>query len=511
MKKIFMALLCLTAIVFSGCSAGEAERSEINVIDAGEHSLSEPAQSVTVRVPGEASEEPIDIAYAFTEDAVDIQAVETTESAEVSVTPPAVSTAASSERTSAPAESAAATTAAAVPETTAAVTTAETAKPAVTAANTGLNSYKAVNYADVRGIWISYIELSDMLTGKSESSFRSAIGSAYDNIAELGLNTVYVHVRSHGDAYYQSELFPWSKYASGTLGKSPGFDPLEIMIEEAHSRGLSFQAWINPLRACAVSELSGQSGYTIYDWANGEETSGKYVVAVNGYYYLNPAYDEVVEYIARGAAEIVANYDVDGLHIDDYFYPTTDYTFDSSAYAASGCDTVSAFRLANCDKLVRGIYSAVKSADSNALFSVSCQGSIENNYNLMYADVKKWCTQSGYLDYIIPQIYYGFNNSAQPYESCASEWNDIALTGGIPLVVGLSASKIGLEDTWAGVGKTEWITDENILARQLRYALELRSYGGICLYSYRSVFEPESEVEAKVTDEVNALKALLNE
>jgi uncharacterized lipoprotein YddW (UPF0748 family) len=375
--------------------------------------------------------------------------------------------------------------------------------------NIGTNAYKTVNYSEVKGVWISYIELADLLTGKSASGFRAAIGAAYDNVVSLGLNTVYVHVRSHGDAYYESALYPWSKYASGTLGADPGFDPLEIMIEEAHVRGLSFQAWINPLRACSTGELSGESGYPIYAWANGTGTAGKYVVAVNGYYYLNPAYSAVTDFIAEGAAEIVANYDVDGIHIDDYFYPTTDASFDSAAFAASGYSTISAFRLANCDRLVSGIYSAVKAANPNAVFGVSCQGSIDNNYNQMYADVKKWCTTSGYIDYIMPQIYYGFNNSSQPFATCISQWNELAAKGGIPLIAGLSVSKIGLEDTWAGSGKTEWITDKNILSRQLSTALEQRSYGGVCLYSYRNIFTPDSAVKSQVDSEISAFCATL--
>ncbi len=371
------------------------------------------------------------------------------------------------------------------------------------------NSYAALNYADVKGVWISYIELSEILQGKSETEFTNAISTAFDNIVDYGLNTVYVHMRSHGDAYYKSELYPWSKYASGKTGMSPGFDPLEIMLEEAHERSLSFQAWINPLRACGTSEISGQRGYLISDWANSIATAGKYVVPVNGMYYLNPAYDEVIKYIADGAAEICSNYNVDGVHIDDYFYPTTDESFDADAFSGSGYETISAFRFANCDNLVRSLYGAVKSANPSALFGVSCQGSIDNNYNLMYADVKKWCSESGYLDYICPQMYYGFKHSLQPYENCASQWDTIASVRGIPMIAGLSVSKIGIEDKWAGVGKNEWITDTNILARQLNYAKELRSFGGVCLYSYRNLFTPDSSVQEKTEEEKAALKSVL--
>lgn len=369
--------------------------------------------------------------------------------------------------------------------------------------------YTALNYSEVKGVWISYIELAEILQGKTADEFRKGISSYFDNCTALGINTVYVHVRSHGDAYYRSELFPWTKYATGTIGADPGFDPLEIMLDEAHSRKLSFQAWINPLRACGTAQLSGCAGYPVYSFATAAGMAGKYAVDVNGTYYLNPAYDEVVDYIAAGAAEIVANYDVDGLHIDDYFYPTTDSYFDSSAYNESGASSLSDFRLANCDRMVSALYSTVKKYNPTALFSVSVQGRIENNYTQMYADVRKWCTEPGYLDMMIPQIYYGFENSAAPYQSTLDEWNELGKAGNIPIVAGLSVSKVGCEDKWAGSGKNEWINNNDIISRQLATARECSSYGGFSLYSYRSVFYPESTVSAAVSKEITALKELI--
>lgn len=362
----------------------------------------------------------------------------------------------------------------------------------------GKNSYKTLNYSEVRGVWISYLELSSM-PSSSESAFRNAIGAVYDNCVSLGINTVYVHARSHGDAYYSSKLFPYTKYISG------GFDALKIMVEEAHKRKLSFQAWINPLRGCSTSDVSRQNGYQMGTWIGG----GTRAVNVNGYYYLNPAYDEVIKLIADGAAEIVANYDVDGLHIDDYFYPTTDASFDKTAFQNSSYNTISEFRFANCDKLVRSLYGAVKSANPSAIFGVSCQGSLTQNYNSMYADVKKWCANSGYLDYIMPQIYYGFNNSTEPFAECVKTWNNIAASGKIPLIVGLAVYKVGTEDTWAGAGKQEWKTDSNILKRQFLESYEQPCYGGVCLYSYRSIFSPESSVKSKVESEISALKSAM--
>lgn len=368
----------------------------------------------------------------------------------------------------------------------------EAPKPSVPS---GTNSYQALNYSEVKGIWISYLELAE-LSSDTESEFRNSIGAVYDNCTALGINTVFVHVRSHGDAYYDSALYPRTKYLGG------GYDPLAVMIEEAHSRSLSFQAWINPLRACSTEDIERESGYKIYDWAGGETR----LVTVGDYYYLNPAYEEVTDFIAQGAAEIAANYDVDGVHIDDYFYPTTEEQFDSAAYSESSYNSLSDFRLANCDRLVSSLYKAVKNANSSALFGVSPQGNLQNNYDYMYADVEKWCTQSGYLDYIMPQIYFGFRNSAQPFVRTVKEWDNLAVKGAMPLIVGLSPSKIGAEDAWAGDGRYEWITDQEILKRQFSASCEAQSYGGVCLYSYNSVFNTDS---AQLDKEIEALKTIL--
>ena len=336
------------------------------------------------------------------------------------------------------------------------------------------------------------------MASSTESAFRKSISEAFDNCVDFGINTVYVHVRSHGDAYYSSSLFPRTKYLGGS------YDALKIIIEEGHKRKLSIHAWLNPLRACSKADVSRQSGYKIGSWVGG----GTRAVLVNDYYYLNPAYDEVINLIADGVTEIVTNYDVDGIHIDDYFYPTTAASFDEKAFKESGYSSLSAFRFANCDKFVSAIYSAVKKVNKTMLFSVSCQGNLNNNYTAMYADVKKWCSQPGYLDIIMPQIYFGFNNQSQPFVKCSSEWDAVAKAGNVPLVIGVAASKIGLDDKFAGTGNQEWKTDKEILARQYLASRELESYGGYCIYSYNSIFKPSSAVKAQVEAEKEALKSV---
>lgn len=345
------------------------------------------------------------------------------------------------------------------------------------------NNYAALNYDIVNGVWISYIELYSLLTGKSELDFQTSIAAAYDKCVDLGINTVYVHVRSHGDAFYPSELYPWSKYASGYIGNYPGFDPLKIMVDEAHKRNISFHAWINPLRCMSSAEMSQVSEkFKIGEWYR--HNKGSYIVEVDHNYYLNPAYENVINLVAGGAAEIVSKYNVDGIHIDDYFYPTTDAYFDSTAFATSGYSSLSDYRLDNCSKLVKSIYDSVKAVNQTALFGISAQGSVYNNYNAMYADVRKWCATFGYADYMAPQIYYGFENALTPFDDCLDEWLEMTSGTGIKVIPGLAVYKVGESDYWAGVGANEWLENPNIIAEQIAYAKSKSRYGGFVYYSY---------------------------
>ena len=400
-------------------------------------------------------------------------------------------------------------------ETTAAVTTSVT-EETTTVSNvpaiefpTGSNSYRALNYSEVKGVWISYLELTSILTGKTESQFTASIRQVYDNCVNMGLNTVYVHVRSHGDAYYKSDYYPWSKYVTGTLGQAPSFDPLTIMIDEAHAVGLSFQAWINPYRLNGTSEMKlVSSDYPTGSWYLSSD--GDRIAAEGSYYYLNPGYAEANELIAAGAKEIVAKYNVDGIHIDDYFYPTTDRSFDSKVFAASGYSSLTSFRTDNCTKMVKTLYNAVKEVNSTVLFGIAPQGNINNNYDYMYADVKTWCAGSGYIDYIMPQIYFGFKNSSQPYEKVLSDWQDMVSGTSVKLIPGLGVYKIGNEDSYGGsAGRYEWQTDTEIIKRQIEASESKANYGGFVLYSYNHVFNPESNASAKEA-EMSAVKNYIN-
>lgn len=389
------------------------------------------------------------------------------------------------------------------------ITVQTTAETEQVAAYYGTNSYNALNFREQKGFWITYLEYGLILKNKSESSFRKSIGNYFDNISNLGFNTVYVQVRAFGDAYYDSDLYPSGEQFDGTIGTSNDFDALQVMIDCAHERGMSIHAWINPMRLMYTSQLEKiDDSYQIKKWFDSDKYNGTYIVKSGDRWYLNPAYSEVTDLIASGITEIAANYDVDGIQIDDYFYPTTDSSFDKSAYSASETDlSLSDWRIANVNKMVKKLYKAAHNANSSIIFGISPQGSVDNNYNQLYADVKTWCRNSGYCDYILPQVYFGFDNAALPYADVISLWSSMVKADDVKLVIGLAAYKIGAEDTYAGKsGKNEWLNNNDIISRQMELAETLDNYGGVAIYRYDSLFNPSSSVAAQVNKEIENIE-----
>jgi len=351
---------------------------------------------------------------------------------------------------------------------------------------------------EIRAIWIPVMIYQNWMTDKSESEFRIHVRNAFQNCADLGLNTVFLHVRAYCDAYYDSDLFPSGVYLNGD------YDPLEIMLEEAHALNLSAHAWINPLRGQTVQQMASlDKSFLLRQWYDDPDKNGTYLINYDGRYYLNPAYPEVLQLIADGITEIMQNYDVDGIHIDDYFYPTTSPDFDYQAFSESGASDLSAWRRQNCSDMIKLLYQTVKANHSEIPFSISPQGNFQINYDELYADVKLWASQPGYCDMLIPQIYYGFQNDTCPFAETAALWAEIVT---VPkLVIGLGAYKIGFSDQWAGSGQSEWLTDSTVISRQLEFVSNLNDIDGIALYSYTSLFEPEQTVSALVNDQKNQI------
>ena len=240
-----------------------------------------------------------------------------------------------------------------------------------------------------RAVWVSYLEWAGM-DFSSEEAFRAGAAALMDNCLSIGLNTVIVQVRPFGDALYRSRLFPWSHVCTGEQGKDPGFDPLDVLITEAHSRGLSLEAWVNPYRLRSSAKMPA-----VLAESSLANTHPEWVCAVGEGLYLNPALPEAADYVVQGVAELVQNYAVDGIHFDDYFYPTTDPALDAAQFASSGAGNLDEWRRQNVTALVKAAHDAVKAADATLRFGVSPQGNPDNDLSEQYSDVRAWLTAEG--------------------------------------------------------------------------------------------------------------------
>ena len=365
------------------------------------------------------------------------------------------------------------------------------------------------------GVWLSYVDLNEMLKGKTESEYQENVQTMMANLESLGINRIYAHVSMFTDAIYESEYYPWSRYASGTIGKSISYDPLEILINEAQLRQIQVEAWINPLRSFTKKELEKVSNeYVIKQWVDDSELKSRNLMLIDDRYYLNPGSSDVVDLISNVVEELCSKYKISGIHIDDYFYPTgMNDSLDEITYleyVENNPETsVADYRRAMSDRLVSTMYKTIKNTNHSLVFSISPSANIDTNYNSYYADVIKWTKENGYCDVMIPQIYFGFENGAMPFEEVVDQWNE--LTGHkVKLIYGLAAYKVGEEDAYAQSGKYEWQENVDILARQVEYVKNKDKYSGIALYRYYSMFYPAQNIKQQMQIELSKLKEVLN-
>ena len=344
-----------------------------------------------------------------------------------------------------------------------------------------------------RAVWVSYLEWAAM-DFSTEDAFRAGVVQLLDNCTGLGLNTVLAQVRPFGDALYRSSLFPWSHLCTGVQGQDPGFDPLDVLLQEAHTRGISVEAWVNPyrLRSSAAMPPNLADG-------NLANTHPEWVCTVNGGLYLNPAVSAAADYVVQGVAELVQNYAVDGIHFDDYFYPTTDESIDAAQFAASGAGNLAAWRRENVTALVRAVHDTVKAADPTLRFGISPQGNPDNDENQQYSDVTGWLASGdgdAVVDYLCPQVYWGqgfalHNGSTRfAFENIVPAWLAYPRAADVALYFGLGAYRVGVGDGGSNENSLSGWSTGRTLADQVAFLRE-QGAGGWALYRYGSLFGPE--------------------
>ncbi|MBO4453055.1 MAG: family 10 glycosylhydrolase [Clostridia bacterium] len=350
----------------------------------------------------------------------------------------------------------------------------------------------------MKGIWISQFDMHPIWRDESkqreQNDYAQKVDIMLNNLKRDGFNTLFLQIRPNGDSVYDSKIFPNSKYVAGVYGGKTDYDAVELFLSKAKAVGFSVHAWINPFRLCSEKEFLN---------AEGDEAILKYKDRIgsvikrgeDGLLYLDPAYSGTTELIAAGVKEILLKYGFDGIHIDDYFYPTEFELDDSKEFLASGYADIGDFRRDNIDRNVKAIYTAVHQFPGKT-FGISPAGNIYSLRDGWYADVYKWCAEEGYADYIMPQLYFGFKNACCPFEQVLSDWADAMKNRTSKLYIGLSAAKCvlgsqGLADPHAGEnGKYEWRDEKDILARSIEAIGGEPKAEGYCIFCYSSLYDP---------------------
>jgi uncharacterized lipoprotein YddW (UPF0748 family) len=291
---------------------------------------------------------------------------------------------------------------------------------------------------EVRGDWLTTVGGYDWPAGNYVPAQQiQLLQQMIRNLRDAGCNLVFFQVVSNMDAMYRSDILPWSHVLTGTQGTDPGFDPLAVAVEACRECGLEIHAWINPLRAGGFS-MSRCSDHVVFAHPGWIQTYGSN-------YFLDPALPEVRQHLADIVTELMTRYDLDGIHIDDYFYPdgirSDEKEWDDAAsYSLYGKGVAKdEWRFANIDACVKAMHDATLAAKPTAIFGVSPAGRLENTQKL-YADPQRWVAQ-GTVDYLVPQIYWYHGHRTADFKMVLDSWEPIVKS--VPMFTGLAAYRLG--------------------------------------------------------------------
>ncbi|MFF2888484.1 family 10 glycosylhydrolase [Paenibacillus sp. NPDC057967] len=391
-----------------------------------------------------------------------------------------------------------------------------------------------VNKREMRAAWISTVVNIDWPSTDSwkieDTQARAAAQKAdlikiLDDLAETGANAVMFQVRPTSDAFYKSELAPWSYWLTGKQDVDPGFDPLEFAIEEAHKRNLELHAWANPYRVSMPAAMyKDESGKPLSDLkAVGDMLSKvpdsiyakhpEWVKVGTNRFVLDPGIPEAAKYVEDSVMEIVENYDIDGIHFDDYFYVGSNGGFDAGYSDQSTYDTyadktefpkIEDWRRNNTYTLVKNLHNRINAEKPWVKFGISPAGVWGNikdghpdgsetsagipNYDRAYADTKKWVLEE-IIDYITPQVYWTFANSAAGYGVVSSWWSDLLKNNpDVKTQLYMGVGLYWLDPKEAATDKywtTEGVGDQEI-ARQLKFNAANPNIDGTMIFTYNS-------------------------
>ncbi len=372
---------------------------------------------------------------------------------------------------------------------------------------------------EFRGVWVATVDNIDWPTrpGLPVAEQQAELRAILDRAALLNLNAVILQVRPTADAFYASPYEPWSAYLTGAQGRAPEpfYDPLAFAVEEAHRRGIELHAWFNPYRAfhpTAQGELAAN---------HISRTHPEVVHPYGDLLWMDPGEPVVVEHSLRVILDVVARYDIDGVHLDDYFYPYPvtdsldqkvpfpDSTSWMRAVEAGNTLTRDDWRRQNVDRFVERLYGEVKAAKPWVKVGISPFGIWRpgnpatvkgfDAYAEIYADAKKW-QQAGWVDYFTPQLYWAIASTGQSYPALLAWWAE-QNTMGRHLWPGNYASRVMFE------GDSAWEPEE--VAEQVRVTRAQPGATGNVLFSMKVLRDTTSVLGERLAAEVYAAPALV--
>ena len=331
---------------------------------------------------------------------------------------------------------------------------------------------------EFRGVWVATVVNLDYPSSKnldSESQKKEWI-NLLDEYKKLGMNAVIFQVRPAGDAFYPSDLVPWSSYLTGKQGSAPEpfYDPLTFLIEETHKRSMEFHAWFNPYRATMNNKTNSLSADHML------KKNPDWFVDYGGKYYFNPALQEVRDHIVEVVKEVVDKYDIDGVHFDDYFYPykKVGQEFpDQAQFLKLGKEfsDLGDWRRHNVDMLINSLSTMIKDAKPYVKFGISPFGVWRNesvdpingsatragvmSYDDLNADILKWLEED-WIDYVAPQIYWNIGFTVADYTVLVDWWSEHSF--GKDLYIGHASYKVGTDS------RAAW-NDPNEIPKQIQY------------------------------------------
>ena len=351
---------------------------------------------------------------------------------------------------------------------------------------------------ELRGVWIATVLNIDYPSVQTtdEYTLKTNWVNILNKHKEMGLNALFVQVRPCADALYKSNLVPWSVYLTGQSGLAPanGFDPLAYMIETAHAMGFEFHAWLNPYRT-AMDNQEPNFFHESHVMRQHPEWCFKY----GKRYIMNPGIPEVRGHVQMVVEELVKNYDLDGIHFDDYFYPYKIAGQEIPDYQAfqqynDGYTNLEDWRRHNNDLLIYALSKTIKQIKPRCQFGISPFGVWRNQsrdtegsatqagltcYDDLYADVRKWCRE-GWIDYVVPQVYWTIGFSIAEHKTIVEWWSRNA--GKTPIYVGHGAYRLG-----QGSSREPAWSDRSEIGRQILFGRQTPNVRGSIYFSSKSL------------------------